>query len=245
MAADVPIRALIVDDEPLAIERLRLICTHFSQVEIVGTTTDGEAALAMIEKLAPDLVLLDVAMPALDGVAVARMLETQARRPAVVFCTAYQEHALAAFEVAATDYLLKPVDLDRLEQSLERVRLRMRGLATTPGSRWLEELWAPHRSEMIRIAIDDIDRIEAERDYMRLHVGERSFLLHQTLMTLERRLDPARFIRLHRSTIVRRDAIVGLRHNGLGLWIARLRNGAEVRIARTYVAKAKAVIKGP
>lgn len=245
MVAEAPLRTLIVDDEPLAIDVLRMLCAPLPDVEIVGTATDGEAALRLIDRLTPDLVLLDVAMPALDGVAVARILETKACPPAVVFCTAYQEYALTAFEVAAADYLLKPVEPDRLKRALDRVRTRMDRPATRLGFPWLQELWAPHRSEMVRIGIDEIDRIEAARDYMRLHVGERSFLLHQTLSGLERRLDPARFIRLHRSTIVRRGAVLGLRHEGLGVWIARLPGGVEVRIARPYVAAAKAMVGAP
>ena len=241
MAAEAPLRTLIADDEPLAIEVLRMICATLPEVEIIGAASDGEMALRMIETLTPDLVLLDVAMPALDGVTVARILETQPCPPAVVFCTAYQDYALTAFEVAAADYLLKPVEPERLKRAIERARTRRERPARQSGFPWLEELWAPHRSEMVRIRVDEIERIEAARDYMRLHVGERSFLLYQTLSGLERRLDPARFIRLHRSTIVHKDAILGLRHEGLGLWVAKLRGGSEVRIARPYVAAAKAM----
>jgi two-component system response regulator AlgR len=243
MAADVTLRALIVDDEPLAIDLLQLVCAPLPCVEIVGTATDGDAALRLIEKLTPDLVLLDIAMPGLDGVAVARILEAKACPPAIIFCTAYRDYALAAFEVAAIDYLLKPVDPERLERALMRARTRMDRPAIRAGFPWLEEIWAPYRSEMIRIGIEEIDRIEAQRDYIRLHVGKQSFLLHQTLSGLERRLDPARFIRLHRSTIVRRGAVLGLRHDGLGAWVAKLPAGEEVRIARPYVAGAKAMVE--
>ncbi len=111
--------------------------------------------------------------------------------------------------------------------------------ADTPA--WIEEFWVPHRSEVIRIAASDIDWIEAERDYMRLHTGARSFLLHQTISELERRLDPDRFIRIHRSTIIRRDYIDGLKHDGLGAWSARLKDGTELRIGRSYQAAAKAM----
>jgi two-component system response regulator AlgR len=107
---------------------------------------------------------------------------------------------------------------------------------------WVEEFWVPQRSEVIRVAAADIDWIEAERDYMRLHIGHRSFLLHQTISALEKRLDPARFIRLHRSTIVRRDWITKLRHDGLGTWFAVVGNGSEVRIGRSYLANARALI---
>jgi len=243
MAAERPLRTLIVDDEPLAIERLQILCAKMPDAELAGTASDGEAALRMIAMLSPDLVLLDIAMPGLDGIAVARLLDAQPDPPAIIFCTAFQDHALAAFEVAAADYLLKPVEPDRLQRAFARVRARDGATAKAVASRWLEELWVPHRSEMIRIGIDEIDRIGAERDYMRLHVGTRSFLIHQTLSGLETRLDPARFIRLHRSTIVRRGAIEALRHDGLGAWTARLRGGGEVRVARTYLNAVKAIVE--
>ena len=110
------------------------------------------------------------------------------------------------------------------------------------GSDYSQEFWVPHRSEMIRIAAQDIDRIEAERDYMRLHVGARSFLLHQTITELERRLDPERFIRLHRSTIVRRERITRLSHDGMGVWHAVLADEERIRIGRTYLPAARALI---
>jgi two-component system, LytTR family, response regulator AlgR len=173
---------------------------------------------------------------------VARALEGRARRPAIIFCTAFDRFAVAAFDVAAVDYLLKPVAPDRLAKAVARVCERLAAPPpSVPQPAWTEEFWVPHRSEMIRIAATDIDRIDAERDYMRLHIGPRSFLLHETISELERMLDPARFIRLHRSTIVRREFIAKLRHDGLGVWHADLRDGAEVRIGRTYLTQAKAI----
>ncbi|HWM60568.1 MAG TPA: LytTR family DNA-binding domain-containing protein, partial [Rhizomicrobium sp.] len=114
------------------------------------------------------------------------------------------------------------------------------GIPATP-SPWTREFWVPHRMEVIRIAAGDIDLIEAERDYMRLHVGARSFLLHQTITELERRLNPAEFVRLHRSTLARRDRIVGFKHNGSGAWEAQLRDGRWLRVGRTYLANARAM----
>lgn len=240
MATDLPLRTLIVDDEPLATERLQMVCATLPGIVCIGTASDGEAALRMVAALSPDLLLLDIAMPGLDGIGVARTLDAQPRPPAIIFCTAFQDHALAAFEVAAADYLLKPVEPARLERAIERVRARS-GVAV-PASPWLKELWVPYRSEMLRIGIDEVDRIGAERDYMRLYVGDRSFLIHQTLSGLESRLDPARFIRLHRSTVVRRAAIEALRHDGLGVWTARLRDGSDVRVARSYLNAVKAIV---
>ena len=241
MAADAPLRTLIVDDEPLAIERLQILCAQLDSISLIGTAHDGDAALRLIEALTPDLVLLDIAMPGLSGMEVARALEGKAMPPAIIFCTAFDQFAVAAFDVAAVGYLLKPVTSEQLAKAVARVHERVRAVRETPAETptWIEEFWVPHRSEVIRIAATDVDWIEAERDYMRLHTGTRSFLLHQTISELERRLDPERFIRVHRSTILRRDFIDGLKHDGLGTWSARLNDGREVRIGRSYQAAAK------
>lgn len=236
------LRTLVVDDEPLAIERLQILCAQTPGIDLIGTATDGEAALRLVDALKPDLLLCDIAMPGLDGMGVARALEARADRPAIIFCTAFDQFAVAAFDVAAVDYLLKPVSGDRLAKAIARVQEKLRApQANTPATDWIDEFWVPHRSEMIRISATDIERIEAERDYMRLHIGPRSFLLHQTISELERRLDPDQFIRLHRSTIVRRDQIAKLRHDGLGVWHADLADGTEIRIGRTYLQAAKAL----
>jgi two-component system, LytTR family, response regulator AlgR len=240
-----PLRALIVDDEPLAIERLQILCAQTPGIALVGTASDGEAALRLIEALAPDVVLLDITMPGLDGIGVARALETRAVTPAIIFCTAFDQFAVAAFDVAAVDYLLKPVAPDRLAKAIARVAAKIGERAATPPApapEWLEEFWVPHRSEVIRVSADDIDRIEAERDYMRLHIGTRSFLLHETISTLEKRLDPERFLRVHRSAILRRAFIARLRHDGLGTWFAVLADEAEIRIGRSYLPAVKAII---
>ena len=180
-------------------------------------------------------------MPGLDGIDVARALEGVAARPAIIFCTAFDQFAVAALDVSAVGYLLKPVTPEQLARTVKRIAetLRIEDRATPQAPEWVEEFWVPHRSEVIRVAATDIDRIEAERDYMRLHVGARSFLLHQTISVLEQRLDPALFIRLHRSTILRRDRIAKLRHDGLGTWYAVLADGGETRIGRSYLAHAR------
>jgi len=239
-AAPAPLRTLIVDDEPLAIERMQVICRDLAGLDVAGTAQDGAAALRMIDALAPDLVLLDMTMPELDGLAVARALTGRKPRPAVIFVTAHENFAVEAFDLDAVDYVLKPVTPDRLERAVARALAR-RGERAEQGGDWLTEFWVPYRSELLRIAAADVDRIDAERDYVRLHVGERSYLLLQTVTGLEARLDPQRFIRLHRSTILRRDRITGLRHDGLGVWSAELADGSAVRIGRTYLAKAKAM----
>jgi DNA-binding LytR/AlgR family response regulator len=247
---NVPLRTLIVDDEPLAVERMQLMCADRIELKLVGTAGDGAAAIRMIDALSPDLVFLDISMPEQDGMSVARAV---ARRhdvrkgppPAIIFVTAFEGFALEAFELSATDYLLKPVAPDRLVLAIDRVRER-RGRYSAADAKiaslYIDEFWVPHRSELIRIAATDIERIDAERDYMRLHVGARSFLLHQTISELESRLDPARFIRLHRSVIVRQDRIARLGHDKAGAWHAELIDGGIVRIGRTHLAAAKAMI---
>jgi two-component system response regulator AlgR len=237
-----PLRTLIVDDEPLAVERLQILCARIAGLSLVGTAADGAGALRLIEALAPDLLLLDIQMPGLDGLDVARALAERASRPAVIFVTAFDQFAVAAFDVAAVDYLLKPVEAERLERAITRIGAQIgTGQPALAPSPWTREFWVPHRSEIIRVPAGDIDLIEAERDYMRLHVGTRSFLLHQTITDLERKLDPAQFVRLHRSTLVRRDRIIGFKHNGSGVWEAQLQDGRWLRVGRTYLANARAM----
>lgn len=237
-----PLRTLIVDDEPLAVERLQVICAGIAAIRVVGTASDGGAALRLIEALAPELVLLDISMPEIDGLEVARKLAALNHCPAVVFVTAHDDFAVAAFDCDAVDYVLKPVSPQRLERAVARVGARrMAPEEPRAESPWLTEFWVPHRSELLRIGVEEVDRIDAERDYVRLHMGERSLLLLQTVASLEARLDPARFIRLHRSAILRRDRIAGLRHDGLGVWSAELVDGSTVRIGRTYLPRVKAM----
>ncbi|WP_164119008.1 LytTR family DNA-binding domain-containing protein [Sphingorhabdus sp. Alg239-R122] len=245
-----PLRTLIVDDEPLAVERLQLICARLEQLNLIGTATDGQSALRMTEELSPDLLLLDITMPKLDGMGVARTLAKagSTSMPAIIFVTAHEEFAVEAFDLAVIDYVLKPVAKDRLTRAVDRVLERRQESTadddtsqTEAESEWAEEFWVPHKSELKRIATDQIDRIEAERDYMRLHVGSRSYLMHQTIKALEARLDPGQFIRLHRSHIVRIDRIAGLKHEGGGIWHARLNDESEIRIGRTFLSKAKKI----
>lgn len=240
------LRTMIVDDEPLAIERMQVLCAEMEQLAVIGTASDGEAALRLADKLRPDLVLLDMTMPGMDGLAVARQLGRQDNPPAVIFVTAHENFAVDAFDLEAVDYVLKPVAAERLDRAIDRAIVR-RDRAPGGGSGdWLSEFWIPHRSELLRIAVDQVDRIDAERDYVRLHIDQgagdtRSYLLLQTIAGLEGRLDPSRFIRIHRSTILRRDRIRGLRHEGLGVWSAELDNGEALRIGRTYLRKVKAM----
>jgi two-component system response regulator AlgR len=236
------LRVMVVDDEPLAVERLQLLLARCANVTMVGTANEGEAALRIAEAVTPDLVLLDIAMPGMDGIDVARALSDSTMDPVVVFVTAFDNFAVAAFDVAAIDYLMKPVQPDRLERALDRVREhlaggRRAGRAQAPAH--VEEFWVPDLSGLVRIAASDIERITAERDYMRLHVGSRSWLIHRTIAKLEEDLDPELFLRVHRSVIVRKDTITSLYRDEGGHWTARLRDGGEQRIGRSYIDQVK------
>src|SRR3954453_4247634 len=221
-----PLRVLIADDEPLAAERLQLLLAKAEGAQLVGTASDGESAINLTEALSPDLLLLDIAMPGLDGISVARALTEQNPSPAVVFVPAFDQFAVAAFEVEAVDYLMKPVDPSRLQRALDRARNYLQQRAGQPAlgkaSQWLEEFWASDLSGLVRIAAKDVDRVSAERDYMRLHVGRRSWLIHHSMAALEEGLEPALFLRLHRSAIVRKDFITAYRNTPSGSWLARL-----------------------
>jgi DNA-binding LytR/AlgR family response regulator len=235
------LRTLIVDDEPLAIERMQLMCAGQSSIRLIGTANDGGTALRLIEALSPDLILLDIAMPEVDGIEVANQVAARGgAMPAIIFVTAFDRFAIEAFDLEAVDYLLKPVAVDRLTRAITRVVERRSGQVSKPvKTDYTQEFWVPYRSELIRIAALDIERIDAERDYMRLNLGTRSYLLHQTIGALEARLDPTQFIRLHRSVIIRRDRIKALGHDRGGAWYAELVDGEQVRIGRTYLANAK------
>jgi two-component system, LytTR family, response regulator AlgR len=245
MAEDKSLRVLIADDEPLAAERLQLLLARADGAQLVGTASDGDSAIKLTEALHPDLLLLDIAMPGLDGITVARALATQNPSPAVVFVTAFDHFAVAAFEIEAVDYLMKPVEPGRLQRALDRARayLRSRSSQPQPGktSRWLEEFWASDLSGLVRIAAQDVDRVSAERDYMRLHVGRRSWLIHHSMAALEEGLNPDLFVRLHRSAIVRKDFISGFTRNQSGRWIARLADGTEQPVGRLYSDRVRVI----
>jgi two-component system response regulator AlgR len=237
-----PIRFLIVDDEPLAIERLQLLLARMDGVSLAGTALEGAAALRLVEATAPDAVLLDIAMPGMDGIDVARALAGVPRPPVVIFVTAFDTFAVAAFDIEAVDYVMKPVSAERLARAVERARDRLatRGEeGPAPPSAHLEEFWVSEARGLVRLAAADVDRITAERDYMRLHVGKRSWLINHTIGKLEAELDPARFVRLHRSAMVRRDFVAGLRRDETGRWWARLADGEDQKVGRLYLKNAK------
>ncbi len=239
------LRTLIVDDEPLAIERLHILSADHPMIEIVGTANDGVEALRIAQTLTPDLIFLDIGMPKMDGINAARALGLMHKKPAIILITAYDNFAVEAFDLDVVDYVLKPVSSERLGRAITRAsgvaesEPQLSDPLAKADDRYAHEFWVSHRAELIRVAAMDIERIEAERDYMRLHINGRSYLLHQTISALEQRLDPAQFQRIHRSHIVRRDLITGLRHEGGGVWHALLGEDHAMRIGRKYLADVK------
>jgi two-component system response regulator AlgR len=239
------LRTLIVDDEPLAIERLQILCADHPIIEIVGTANDGVEALRIAQTLTPDLIFLDIGMPKMDGINAARALGLMDKKPAIILITAYDNFAVEAFDLDVVDYVLKPVSSERLGRAITRAsaapaaEMQLPTPSAKADNRYAHEFWVSHRAELIRVAAMDIERIEAERDYMRLHTNGRSHLLHQTISALEQRLDPQQFQRIHRSHIVRRDLITGLRHEGGGVWHALLGEEHAMRIGRKYLADVK------
>ncbi|HEV7321291.1 MAG TPA: LytTR family DNA-binding domain-containing protein [Ensifer sp.] len=245
-----PLSVLVIDDEPLARRRLLRLLGTMPGVEVVGVAGNVQQACGLISQLLPDMILLDIQMPGGTGFDILERLGDNA--PAVVFVTAFDHYALRAFEAAAIDYVTKPIEVIRLRTAVERARVAI--AARTSTERVLElnetvlalrqalrkhetqtaDLWIKSRGEFVRIALDRVVRFQAERDYVRIHVEGRSYLHHESLTSLERRLDPAEFLRLHRSSIVRRDCIVGLKQAPFAALIALLSDGSEIRVGRTY-----------
>ncbi|CAM5300640.1 LytR/AlgR family response regulator transcription factor [Rhodanobacter lindaniclasticus] len=213
-------RVLIVDDEPLARARMAALLGECGEVELVGAAVDGEAALAALDELQPDVLLLDINMPGIDGVAVARRLAGRTR-PQVIFCTAYEAHALQAFELGAADYLLKPVRLERLRDALQRARRRLDDGPREPAA----FLHGRVRGEQVRIALHDVLYLLAEEKYVAVqHLGG-ELLIEDSLRQLEEAY-PDQLIRLHRNCLVPRARLVGLKTLPDGRVLARL-DGSE------------------
>ena len=239
------LRALLVDDEPLALRRLSTCLREIEGVEVVGATNSSRQAVTMIGALDPDLVFLDIAMPGLDGFEVARRRDVGSR-PAIVFVTAYDRHAVRAFAEDAADYLLKPVAPERLDEAVGRARHWLEGRAIRPpptddeaeSERLSEEesFWVHRRREFARVQVGDVLWFEAEGDYVRLHTAEEGSggLVRMTLSAIEGRLDPETFIRVHRSVICRAAAIAAVKRNVTGAVVATLANGQIVPVGRAY-----------
>ncbi|MFC3101050.1 LytR/AlgR family response regulator transcription factor [Altererythrobacter lauratis] len=255
------IRTILVDDEKLAIQGLQLRLEAFADVEVIGTCANGREAIRAIKTEKPDLVFLDIQMPGFDGFSVVKGV-MEIEPPLFVFVTAYEEHAIRAFEANAVNYLMKPVDEAKLADTIERVRQRLAekrsaeeaeklkdvlaevspesleeiasSEETETSSRYEKMINIKDRGQIFRVDVDSIEHIEAAGDYMCIYTGDNSLILRETMKDLERRLDPRNFQRVHRSTIVNLDLVRQVRPHTNGECFLVLESGAEVKVSRSY-----------
>jgi two-component system LytT family response regulator len=254
-----PIRILIVDDEALGRLRVEDLVRNEHGVEIVGEAADGDAAVKAIRELEPDLVFLDVQMPKKSGLDVVKAIGAE-RMPMTIFVTAYDRYALEAFDVAAVDYLVKPFDDDRFEQAFRRARrsLALEGVdraraqllamlreselgprppvprpGTAESPTYLERIAVEMHGQVKPIPVSQIDYISAAGPYAELHVGDRRYVIREAMQTLEDRLDPNRFMRVHRSVIVRLDLVEALHRGGGGDYELQMKGGVRLRVSRS------------
>ena len=232
---DRTLRVVIVDDELLARQRIEDLLAKEPRIEIVGQARDGNEAVDLIRDLHPDLVFLDVQMPGRTGLDVVETIGAQAM-PATIFTTAYERFASKAFDVAAVDYLVKPFDDERFAQALARARKAI-GIATAenpdPKPEYLERIPVESRGQIRVVPVTLIDYITASGPYAELHVGQRTFAIREKMQTLEDKLDPDVFFRIHRSAIVRLDRVDTLLHAAGGDYAVRLKDGTELSVSRS------------
>ena len=258
MSESARIRVLIVDDEPLARERINDLLRSDPQIDIVGQCSNGAEAISAVRKLAPDLLLLDIEMPEKDGFAVLESIPPD-QMPAVIFVTAYDQYAVRAFEVYALDYLLKPFDRERFERALGRAKAQVLGekngdvslriLAALDEIKtrhvYLERLVIKTNGHVFFLKTDEIDWIEAEGNYVRLHTSKESYLLRDTISALEAQLDPKKFLRVHRSAIVNIDRVQEMQPWFHGEYRIILKGGAQLTLSRSYREKLHELLGRP
>jgi two-component system, LytTR family, response regulator len=247
MTGATPIKALVIDDEPLAREMIREMLEGDPDIEIIGECASGREAIAAIQSLGPDLIFLDIQMPELGGFEVLESFKTNGM-PYVIFVTAFDQYAVRAFEVHALDYLLKPFDRERFETAWNRARTLIREdrlnqreqhiLALLEelkaGPKYLERLVVKTEGRVFFLDVDDIHCIEAEGNYIRVYNGQKTYLLRETISGLEAQLDPKKFLRIHRSSIVRIDKIKELQPWFHGEYHVVLENGKQLTLSRNY-----------
>lgn len=248
-----PLRALIVDDEPLARRRLKALLKDEADIQIAGECEDGASAVATAKRLSPDVMFLDVQMPGMDGFDVIEALGPE-RCPAVVFVTAYDEYALRAFDVHAIDYLLKPFDRKRLRHALTRARALTRHdselgrrllavLADVRTARSRDRIVIKSQGRAYFVRVDDISWIEASGHYLTLHIGRDEHVIRGNIRDMESRLDPDRFLRVHRSTIVNVDRVKELLPSFHGEYTIVLGDGTRLSSSRGYSDRLQAIIR--
>lgn len=256
------LRLLLADDEPLALRRIKLALEAIADVEVVGAVSDGVQAINAMRDLRPDVVLLDIRMPLANGFEVANAME-DAGGPAIIFVSAFDTYALQAFETSAVDYLVKPVEFERLQAAIERARSRLsannagrrveelaavlaalqREADARDGPRYETEFWIRDRGRFLRVPVAEVERIEAERDYVRLYWEGRTLLHRQTMAHLEEKLDPSVMLRVHRSAFVNWARLRAVRRDFNGRLMAVLESGEEVAVSRAYARRVMAEMK--
>jgi len=252
------LKVLVVDDEPLAREGLKLLLSRQSQVGFALEARNGREAIALIREHKPDLVFLDVQMPRTDGFAVVHSVGAD-RMPPVIFVTAHDQYAIRAFEIAALDYLLKPVTEERFDVAFKRALHRLRGVshedatrqvltmldAVAKPPRQLERFAVRSGERTIFVPVDEVDWIEAFQNYVRLHAGSTTHLLHVPMNTIETVLDSGRFLRIHRSHIVNLRRIAQLWSIAHGQYVIELKSGQRLQSGRTYSERIRSVLANP
>ncbi len=254
------LRTVIVDDERLARERLKFMLNAEPDLEIIAEGQDGDEALELLASVSPDLLFLDIQMPGLTGLQVARQVGAQ-RLPPTIFLTAFREFAVEAFEVEAVDYLTKPVELERLRQAVQRVRQTIEAKDTLVGQRnlaaalarlelrapetkaYASRLIVPDGPKDVLLPVHEIEWIEASDYYSSLHVRERTYLLRESLSDLEQRLDPELFLRVHRSALVNLSFVGEFHREGVREGTLTLHNGTSIRISKTGRQKVRALFE--
>jgi two-component system LytT family response regulator len=247
------VRAVIVDDEPLPRERIATLLSGHPEVQVIAECGDGAEAVRIITEHKPDLVFLDIQMPELDGFEVLESLEAE-ELPAVIFVTAFDAYAVRAFEVSAIDYLLKPIDPGRFEQALGRAFQRLAHPLDTSELQDFLTRWRAQRGFATRfvvrsggklsfVRIQEVDWIDAAGNYVRLHVGGRQHLIRETMKSIESRLDPEVFVRVHRSAIVNIDRVTLLEPYFHGEYVVVMKDGTKLTSSRSHSARLRAILR--
>jgi two-component system LytT family response regulator len=245
------INAVVVDDEDLARAVIKEYLAAHSEIKLVAECADGFDAVKTVNELKPDLLFLDIQMPKLDGFEVLELLDPQ---PVVIFITAHDQHALRAFEVHAVDYLLKPFSQARFEEALLHAEARLgqrfptrvsaMELGNTAKSDWpLDRIVVKDGAKVSLIPLDSLDYIQAQDDYVLLKTPEKGHLKQQTLASLEQRLDPGRFLKIHRSFIIQLDRLIRLEQTETESWVAVLKCGARLPVSKSGYARLKEIIR--
>lgn len=258
MSEPKPVRVLVVDDEPLASERITTLLSKFEGVEIVGVASNGDQAVDGIRAVVPDVVFLDIQMPGMNGFDVIREIGPE-NAPIIVFVTAYDQYAVRAFDLAAVDYLLKPFEDERIEQALQRAKgllslkqsneraeritraletlgLNLPSVATLkPAAGYIDRIAVESRNHLRVLLTQQIDYVTASGVYAELHVGEKTYVIRERMQALEQRLDPRYFFRIHRSVIVQLDRIEVLIRQTGGDYMIKLKSGIQLTVSRNRI----------